>query len=66
MITAGYNHMMAEELFVVNLFGTDKEIDLLDRLIGHDAGTSHLEAINKLIKSIRKRIISQRTIHKQA
>ena len=66
MISAGYNHMMAEELFVVNLFGTDREIDLLDRLIGHDAGSSHLDEINKLIQAVRKRVVDQRSTLKQA
>ena len=58
--------MMAEELFIVNLYGTEKEIDLLDSLLDRDAGNSHLAEVNTLIQAVRLRIGGHHASLKQA
>ncbi len=50
-----YNPVFAEETFIVNLYGTSKEIEEFDLLIADDASSVSLTAMVDLVETIKRR-----------
>ncbi|MDP7421780.1 MAG: hypothetical protein QGH40_07865 [bacterium] len=53
-----YNPLFAEEIFIVNLYGTDEEIQRFQGLIARREETNSLVAIVDLVEKIKSRCLT--------